>query len=91
MTGKEFRKELKRLFKKYDFDDKDLDFVGFCLMTFYANEESFDKQLERIEDFQERCNFIEKYHQRERYKLRYDEELDKFYLEFIDRKSNKMS
>ena len=90
MTGKEFRKELKRVFKKYGLDDKDLDIVGLYLMTFFANEESYEKQLERIEGIQERCDFIEKYHQREHYRLRYDEELDKLYLELIDRKKNRL-
>ena len=90
MTGKEFRRQLKKLFKKYNFDDKNLDIVGLSLMSFYANEESFEEQLERIDDFQERYDFIEKYHQRERYKLRYDETLDQLYLELIDRKRNRL-
>lgn len=80
MTGKQFRKELKRLFKKHNLDDKHFDIISGYLMSFLVSHESY-------EDFMgdstgaEGVAKIEEWYKNPKYILKYDHSTREVYLE----------
>lgn len=92
MKGKEFRKEIKRLFKKYELDDKEISIIGTMMLSFFATDESLEEMLSKVseEEYGKRLELIDNFHNQKRWRLRHDIDTDEIYFELVDNKSNRL-
>lgn len=92
MKGKEFRKEIKRLFKKYELDDKEISIIGTMMLSFFATDESLEEMLSKVseEEYGKRLELIDNFHNQKRWRLRHDIDTDEIYFELVDDKSNRL-
>jgi len=92
MKGKEFRKEIKRLFKKYELDDKEISIIGTMMLSFFATDESLDEMLSKVgdEEYGKRLELIDNFHKQKRWRLRHDIETKKIYFELVDSKKDRL-
>lgn len=80
MTGKEFRKELKRIFKKYDLDNKHIEIFSGYLMSFLVSDVTFEEFIGDAEGSEARAK-IEEWYKNPRYAIKYDHSTGEIYLE----------
>ena len=86
MTGKEFRKQLKRLFKKLDLDDIEIDVANLSVL--YICDVNLDKLFE-----DEKLSYEERdkiWDSRNKYAIRYDKDEKSLYAEDIRQKRNRI-
>lgn len=80
MTGKQFRKELKRIFKKYDLDNKQIEIISGYLMSFLVSDVTYEEFIGDAEGA-EAISKIENWYKNPRYAIKYDHSTGEVYLE----------
>lgn len=92
MKGKKLRKKIKRLFKKYELDDKEISIIGTMMLSFFATDESLEAILSKVseEEYGKRLELIDNFHKQKRWRLRHDIDTDEIYFELVDNARNRL-